>query len=496
MARVSGPQPDAREGQAGPPGVADRPAVPRTPGNAGRGKGPEFKGSVRRGMRAGRLAMSLPPPPKVQKLQEALHAKAKGSPGYRFYALYDKVHRRDVLEWAYVRCRANDGAAGVDGQTFADIEAYGLGRWLDELAAELRGRTYRPHPARRVYIPKPDGKRRPLGIPTIRDRVAQTAVVLVLEPIFEADLEPEQYAYRADRGALDAVEAVHGLLKSGHKDVVDADLSSYFDSLPHAELIRSLSRRLSDRHLLGLVKMWLEAAVEEVDERGRHHRTTRNKDEGRGSPQGSPLSPLLANVYMRRFVSGWKSLGHERRLSASIVNYADDFVICCRGTAAEAMAAMRGMMSRLKLTVNEEKTRVCRVPEGTFDFLGYTFGRFYSPRTGRPYLGVRPSAKKVARLRDEIRELTDCRYLRADVAERVGRLNRVLRGWSNYFRLGTVSPAYGAVNRHSCHRLRRWLCSKHKARGGMRRYPDRYLHEVLGLVRLSGKGRSLSCANA
>jgi len=171
-------------------------------------------------------------------------------------------------------------------------------------------------------------------------------------------------------------------------------------------------------------------------------------------------------------------------------------VICCRGTAAEAMSAMRGMMSRLKLTVNETKTRACRVPDGTFDFLGYTFGRFYSPRTGRPYLGVRPSAKKVARLRDEIRELTDCRYLQADVGDRVGQLNRKLRRWSNYFRLGTVSPAYGALNRHGCHRLRRWLCSKHKVKGGMKRYPDRYLHEVLGLVRLSGKGRSFPCANA
>jgi len=440
--------------------------------------------------------MSLPPPLKVQKLQEALHAKAKRLPGYRFYALYDKVYRKDVLEWAYARCRSNDGAAGVDGQGFEDIEAYGLDRWLDELASELRGRTYRPQPARRVHIPKGDGKRRPLGIPTIRDRVAQTAVVLVLEPIFEADLEPEQYAYRPDRSALDAVTAVLGLLKSGHKEVVDADLSGYFDSIPHAELIRSLSRRISDRHLMGLVKMWLEAPVEEIDERGRHHRTTRNKDEGRGSPQGSPLSPLLANVYMRRFVSGWKSLGHERRLSASIVNYADDFVICCRGTAAEAMTAMRAMMSRLRLTVNEAKTRACRVPEGTFDFLGYTFGRFYSPRTGRPYLGVRPSAKKVARLRDEIRELTDCRYLMADAEDRIARLNRKLRGWSNYFRLGTVSPAYSALNRHGCHRLRRWLCSKHKVRGGMSRYPDRYLHEVLGLVRLSGKGRSFSWARA
>ena len=330
--------------------------------------------------------MSLPPPPKVQKLQEALHAKAKGSPGYRFYTLYDKVYRKDVLEWAYVRCRSNDGAPGVDHQTFEDIEAYGLDRWRDELAAELKAKTYRPRPVRRVYIPKPDGKQRPLGIGSIRDRVAQMAVVLVTEPIFEADLEPEQYAYRANRSALDAVRHAHGLVNTGHTEVVDADLSSYFDEIPHAELLKSLSRRISDRHLLGLIKRWLEAPVEEIDQRGRLHRTTRNKDEGRGSPQGSPLSPLLANVYMRRFVHGWKALGHDRRLNASVVNYADDLVICCRGTADKAMAALRCMTSKLKLTVNEAKTRVCRLPEETFDFLGYTIGRCYSPRTGRPYI--------------------------------------------------------------------------------------------------------------
>src|SRR3954447_23089555 len=315
---VRDPQPEAREGQAGPPGVADRPVVPRTPGNAGRGKGPEFKTSVRRGMRAGRLAMSLPPPPKVQKLQEALHAKAKRSPDYRFYALYDKVYRKDILEWAYVRCRANGGAPGVDGQTFEDIETYGLDRWLDELATELKERTYRPPPVRRVFIPKGDGKQRPLGIGSIRDRVAQTAVVLVTEPIFEADLQPEQHACRPDHSALDAVRQVHGHVNTGHTEVVDADLSGYFDSIPHAELVRSLSRRISDRHLLGLIKMWLVAPVEETDERGRTRRTTRNKDEGRGSPQGSPLSPLLANVYMRRFIVGWKLLGHEQRLDAHI----------------------------------------------------------------------------------------------------------------------------------------------------------------------------------
>ena len=371
---ASDSQPDAREGQAGPPGVADRPVRALKPGNAGGAKGPEFKVNVRRGMRAGRLAMSLLPPPEVRKLQEALHAKAKRAPDYRFYALYGKVYRRDVLKFAYVRCRSNGGVAGVDRQAFEDIEAYGLDRWLDEVAGELKERTYRPLPVRRVYIPKPDGKQRPLGIPCIKDRVVQMAVVLILEPIFEADPEPEQFAYRAGRSALDAVRQVHGLLNARHTEVIDAGLSGYFDSIPHAELMKSVSRRLSDRHLLALIATWLESPVEEIDERGRHHRTTRARDERRGTPQGAPLSPLLSNLHMRRFVPGWKVLGHERRLDAHIVNYADDFVICCRGTASEAMTAMRAMMSGLKLTVNETKTRRCEVPEEASDFLGYTIG--------------------------------------------------------------------------------------------------------------------------
>ena len=441
--------------------------------------------------------MSLVPPPKVQKLQTALHAKAKGSPDYRFYRLYDKVYRRDILEFAYLRCRSNDGAPGVDGQTFEDIEAYGLDRWLDELTAELRMRTYRPSPVRRVFIPKGDGKQRPLGIGSIRDRVAQMATVLVLEPIFEADLTPEQYAYRADHSALDAVKAVHGHLNTGHRDVVDADLSGYFDSIPHAELIKSLSRRISDRHLLGLIKMWLVAPVEEADERGRTRRTTRNRDEGRGSPQGSPLSPLLANVYMRRFIVGWKSLGHERRLDAHIVNYADDFVICCRGTADEAMVTMRGMMSKLRLTVNETKTRLCRVPAETFDFLGYTLGRCYSRRTGRPFIGTRPSSKKVAALRAAIRDLTDRRGVGTDVEGLVVRLNRLLLGWSNYFCLGPVSPAYRAIDRHCSQRLRRWLCVKHKVSSrGTSRYPDQYLHDELGLIHLTARTKGFPWAKA
>ena len=331
--------------------------------------------------------MSLTTPFSVQKLQTALHAKAKESPNFRFHALYDKVYRKDVLAYAYERCQANGGAAGVDNQTFENIEAYGRERWLDELAQELKSRTYQPQPVRRVYIPKPDGKQRPLGIPTIRDRVVQTAAMLVLEPIFEADLQPEQYAYRADRSALDAVQHVHKLINTGHGQIVDADLSSYFDSVPHAELMRSVARRVVDGAMLHLIKMWLEAPVEETDERGNKRRSTRNRDEGRGTPQGSPISPLFSNLYMRRFVLGWKKLGHEERWKAYIVNYADDLVICCRVGAEQALAAMRAMMSKLKLTVNEKKTRVCYLPEEKFDFLGYTFGRCYSMRRGRVYSG-------------------------------------------------------------------------------------------------------------
>jgi hypothetical protein len=248
---------------------------------------------------------------------------------------------------------------------------------------------------------------------------------------------------------------------------------------------------------LGLIKSWLETPVEEIDERGRHHRTTRNKDEGRGTPQGSPLSPLLANVYMRRFVRGWKTLGHEQRLNAVVVNYADDFVICCRGTAAEAMTAMRSMMTRLKLTVNETKTRLCRVPAESFDFLGYTVGLCHSPRTGRSYIGTYPSAKKIARLRDEIHEVTSRRWTWMEVEEVVGRLNRKLRGWSNYFCLGPVSRAYSVLERHSCHRLRQWLRAKHKVKNrGLSRFPDRYLFDELGLIRLSKQTRYFPWAKA
>ena len=429
--------------------------------------------------------MNLPTLETVQKLQAALHAKAKGDSKYRFYSLYDKLYRKDVLWVAWRRCRANGGVAGIDGQTFEDIEAYGVNKWLEELAEELKEKTYQPQAVRRVYIPKSDGKQRPLGIPTIKDRTVETAVLIVLEPIFEADLQDEQYAYRAERSALDAVQAVHKLLNSGYTEVVDGDLSGYFDSIPHTELMQCVARRVSDKAILHMLKRWLEAPVEERDVRGQVHRTTRNKDEGKGSPQGAPISPLLANLYMRRFVLGWKTLGHEQQFQARIVNYADDFVICCRGTAQSAGTAMRDMMRRLKLTVNEQKTTICRVPDESFDFLGYTFGRCYSPRTGRAYLGTQPAAKRIRTLCESISEQTRRRYTPLAVEELVGRLNRQLHGWANYFQLGPVSKAYRAVDAHVTKRLRQWLCAKHKEPGrGASRFPDNYLYQTLGLIRL------------
>jgi group II intron reverse transcriptase/maturase len=441
--------------------------------------------------------MSLRTPETVEKLRKALHVKAKEEVGFRFYLVYDKVYRRDVLNHAYALSRAARGVPGVDGETFRQIEERGRESWLDELAEELRKKTYRAAPVRRVWIPKANGGRRPLGIPTIRDRVVQTAAVLVLDPIFEADLQPEQYAYRANHRAQDAVRHVHKLVTHGHDEVVDADLSGYFDSIPHAELMKSVARRVSDRHMLALIKQWLVTPVEEDDGQGGWRRTTRAKDEKRGVPQGAPVSPLLSSLYMRRFLLGWKQLGYARHLNAHIVNYADDFVICCRGTAAEAMSVMRRMMGKLKLTVNEDKTRMRRLPGEDFDFLGYTIGRCHSPTTGRAYIGTRPSKKSVRRAMAEVSKLTSCRTTWMAAEDVVGRLNRLLVGWGNYFHLGPVSKAYRAIDAHTCHRLRRWLCRKHKIGGqGTRRFPTEFLVSDRGLVRLSATTHNLPWAKA
>jgi len=424
--------------------------------------------------------MSLTKPEKIRTLQRKLYGKAKAEPAFRFYQLYDKVWREDILAYAYALARANGGAPGVDGVTFAQIEAQGLEAWLAGLREELQAKTYRPQPVRRATIPKPGGGERPLGIPAIRDRVVQTAVKLVIEPIFEADLEPNTHGYRPGRSAIDAIRQVHGLLASGYTDVVDADLSKYFDTIPHAALMQCVARRIVDRQILALIKMWLKAPVEERGSDGTR-RMTGGKGSKHGTPQGGVISPLLANLYINRFLKHWRLTERAAAYQAHVISYADDFVILSRGHAAEALAWTRGVMARLGLTLNEAKTSLRDARHERFDFLGYTFGPHWRRRDGRKYLGASPSQKSVARLRSKVRGLL-VPGNPGTWDEVRGQLNALLRGWSGYFSYGARKAAYRAVDHHTGERVRGFLARRHKLRSrGTTMFSDTCVFGELGV---------------
>jgi RNA-directed DNA polymerase len=394
--------------------------------------------------------MSLATPEKIRSLQRKLYRKAKAEPAFRFYVLYDKICREDILLHAYGLARANAGAPGVDGVTFAQIEEQGLEAWLAGLREDLVLKRYRPDPVRRVMIPKASGDgERPLGIPTVRDRVVQTAAKIVLEPIFEADFEDTAYGYRPRRGAVDAVKEVHRHIVRGYTDVVDADLARYFDSIPHDDLLKSVARRVADGSVLRLIKLWLKAPIEERDGDGKR-RMVGGKRAKRGTPQGGVASPLLANIYMNRFLKHWRRSGCGEAFRAHVVSYADDFVILSRGRAAEALTWTKGVMTKLGLVLNEAKTSLRDARRERFTFLGYSFGPHhpYNP-SARMYLymSASPSKKSVQRLKTKVRELLvpGNNHPWPEVRDD---LNRTLRGWSSYFNLGSPVAAFRSVDHY------------------------------------------------
>jgi RNA-directed DNA polymerase len=428
--------------------------------------------------------MSLTTPSKIRELQIKLYRKAKNEPGYRFYMLYDKIYREDILAHAYALARANQGAPGVDGQTFERIESAGVEEWLTGIRQELRNKTYQPQPVRRVIIPKPGGGERPLGIPTIRDRVVQTAAKIVMEPIFEADLEPSAYGYRPKRSAQDAIRKVHKLVCEGYTDVVDADLSKYFDTIPHCELLQCVARRIVDREVLRLIKMWLQAPVEERDENGKR-RLTGGKDRHCGTPQGGVASPMLANLYMNRLLKGWRNTRRGEQFDAHIVNYADDFVILSRGKAAEALNWTRQVVTRMGVTLNEAKTSIKEARQESFNFLGYTFGPHRYKKDGRWYLGASPSKKAVTRIKEKVGQLLVPSNT-GTWEETRNRLNQILRGWSAYFSYGTRVAAHDAVDRYVYESVRHFLRRRHQVHSrGTNRFSIEAVFGELGVLRLS-----------
>jgi group II intron reverse transcriptase/maturase len=430
---------------------------------------------------AGDGSKEIATPQKLQKLQRALYRKAKAEPGYRFWSLYSELTRLDLLEYALQLVERNGGAAGVDGQTIEAIRAKPEIRqqWLEQLQRELQTKTYRPSPVRRVYIPKPDGGQRPLGIPTVKDRVVQMVALLVLAPIFEADFHPNSYGFRPQRNAHQALDAIIQALRQGKLEVVDADLSKYFDTIPHDRLMKLVARRISDGSVLHLLRQWLDAPIIE-EERGGKRRVLPNKQ---GVPQGGVISPLLANLYLNKL--DWAVNDPQERGRPALVRYADDFVILCApGQGTQLAGRLRRWLEARGLKLNEEKTRLVHSRDG-FNFLGFRVRWQSSRLSGRWYAHIEPSAKSRQRLRDKVRDQLNHWTLHRRIPEAVDDLNKLLRGWSGYFHYRQSARVFGKTQDWVQDRLRRWLWRKHdRTKALWSDYPNELLYDRYDLWRL------------
>lgn len=428
-------------------------------------------------------------PENIRILQRKLYRKAKQEPAFRFYALYDKVHRADILSHAYHLVRANKGSAGIDGITFEAIETgEGETAFLAELEAALRNKMYKPDPVKRVMIPKRDGSQRPLGIPTIRDRVAQMAVKLVIEPIFEADFCKTSYGFRPKKSAHDAVDDVALSMQTGYTEVVDADLSKYFDTIPHANLLAVVAERICDGEILRIIKMWLKAPIMEVDKDGKKRNIGGGKGNRKGTPQGGVISPLLSNLYLHILDRVWERNNLQQRLGARIVRYADDIVLLCRRSKSDkAMTVLRQILERLGLTLNEAKSKIVNAYKGSFDFLGFSIKMGQSRRTGNYYPHVQPSKKSLQIIKDRVTALTNRVRTVKPLEWIVNEVNATVRGWVNYFHYGNCSKTLTRLKSHVEERLRTHLRKRHKVRerkAGYVLFPIGTLYEKCALYKV------------
>lgn len=409
--------------------------------------------------------MVLTTPDRIRTLQRKLYAKAKQEPAYRFYALYDKLYRADILSHAWRLVKANRGSPGVDGISFEAIESgEGTETFLRELAQDLKDKTYRAHPVRRVMIPKADGRLRPLGIPTIRDRVAQRAVKLLIEPIFEADFCAHSYGFRPKKSAHDAADDIANTLWAGYTQVIDADLSKYFDSIPHAKLMAVVAERIVDGGILHLIKQWLKAPVIGEDASGVKKTVGGGKANRKGTPQGGVISPLLANCYLHILDRIWHRQHLKGKLKAHLVRYADDFVVLCRKDVQEPLKVVRQVLARLGLSLNEAKTQVVDATAASFDFLGFSIRMSRGRRTGKPYPHVRPSDKSLRNIKTKLTALTGRELTPIALEKIVGNVNRSLSGWANYFHYRNSNQVMEKVKTHAEQRLRRHLMKRHKVK--------------------------------